>query len=124
MLSRLFLYFKGLNWKLDRVAYKAYPMAGLRGAARSIYKWLIPFGTFSWRTQPSMAAVFFGFHSGVIFLPPFLLAHNLFLEEKLGFSFFTLNNSLADLLAWIVIGGAFFLILRRVVLPEEREAKI
>ena len=42
MLVRFVLYFRGLSWQLDRVAYKAYPLAGLKGAVNSIVKWLIP----------------------------------------------------------------------------------
>lgn len=120
MIVRFVLYFKGLHWQLDRVAYKAFPAAGLKGAARSIYKWLIPFGTYGWRTQPFMAVAFFGFHIGAVIVPLFLLGHNLFLEEKLGFSFFTLSMGVADALTWIVVASAFFLALRRLVLPEVR----
>ena len=54
---RLVLYFKGLSWQLDRVAYTRYPMAGLKGAFRSIYRWLLPFGTRAWRKQPVMFAM-------------------------------------------------------------------
>ena len=120
MLARFIMYFKGLSWRLDRVAYTSYPGAGFKGAVRSIYKWLIPFGTYGWRTQPFMAVVFFGFHIGAVLIPLFLLGHNLFLKEKLGISFFTLNAAFADILTWAVIISAFFLVLRRLVLPEVR----
>ncbi len=117
---RFILYFKGLSWQLDRVAYKAHPMHGFKGAMRSIYKWLLPFGTYGWRTQPFMAIVFFGFHIGAIFVPLSLSGHNIFLESKLGFSFFTISSCLADFLTWTALVCAFFLILRRIALPEVR----
>lgn len=120
LLVRLVLYFKGLNWQLDRVAYTAHPAQGFRGALRSIIKWLIPFGTHSWRRQPFMTVVFFGFHAGAVLVPLFLLAHNLFLQEKIGFSLITLNPLLADVLSWMVVAGALFLALRRIALPEVR----
>jgi nitrate reductase gamma subunit len=120
MLVRFIFYFKGLNWQLDRVAYKAYPMQGLKGALKSIIKWLIPFGTFGWRKQPYMTVIFFGFHIGAVSVPLFLLAHNLFLKEKIGFSLMTLNPLLADLLSWAVVVCALFLALRRIALPEVR----
>lgn len=120
MLVRFILYFKGLNWQMDRVAYKAYPMLGLKGALKSIIKWLIPFGTFGWRKQPFMTVIFFGFHIGAVSVPLFLLAHNLFLKEKIGFSLMTLNPLLADLLSWAVVVSALFLALRRIALPEVR----
>jgi len=120
MIVRFVLYFKGLSWQLDRVAYKAYPAQGFKGAANSILKWLIPFGTYGWRKQPFMTLIFFGFHIGAVIVPLFLLGHNVFLKEKIGISFITLNPVLADILTWSVIASAFFLILRRISLPEVR----
>jgi len=120
MTVRFFLYFKGLNWQLDRVAYTAHSVQGLKGALRSIVKWLIPFGTHGWRRQPFMTVVFFGFHIGAVLVPLFLLAHNLFLKEKIGFSLITLNPLLADVLSWMVVVSALFLVLRRIALPEVR----
>ena len=114
------LYVKGLNWQLDRVAYRAHPKAGIRGAFRSIFFWIIPFGTRSWRTQPFMTVLFFVFHIGVICVPLFLYAHNLMLSEKLGFSFVSMNPTVADVMSWGVIISAVFLTLRRLVLPEVR----
>ncbi|MCF6247198.1 MAG: hypothetical protein L3J69_07530 [Desulfobacula sp.] len=120
MVVRLYLYFKGLSWQLDRVAYKQYPVMGFKGAVRSIYKWLIPYGTYGWRSQPVMAAAFFGFHLGVVLIPLFLIGHNVFMAEKLGFSLFTISACTADILAWVAVASLFFLILRRLVLAEVR----
>lgn len=120
MTVRFYLYIKGLNWQLDRVAYRAYPGMGLKGAARSIYKWLIPYGTYGWRSQPVMAAAFFGFHIGVVVVPLFLMAHNVFLQDKFGVSLVTISTSTADILTWIAVISLLFLALRRLVLPEVR----
>jgi nitrate reductase gamma subunit len=120
LLVRFVLYFRGLNWQLDRVAYKTHPFQGFKGAANSIVKWLIPFGTHGWRRQPFMTVVFFGFHTGAVLVPLFLLAHNLFLKEKIGFSLVTLNPLIADALSWMVVVCAVFLALRRAALPEVR----
>ena len=119
-LVRIVLYFKGLNWQMDRVAYREYPAEGFKGALRSIYAWFLPFGTHGWRKQPFMTLLFFGFHIGAVLVPLFLLAHNTFLEEKVGFSLFTLNTVIADILTWAVVISAFFLVLRRIALPEVR----
>ncbi|MDY6904436.1 MAG: hypothetical protein SWH61_07095 [Thermodesulfobacteriota bacterium] len=120
-LVRLVIYFRGLNWQLDRVAYTANPVQGLKGAVRSIYKWLLPFGTHGWRKQPVMTILFFGFHIGAVLVPLFLLAHNTFMAETVGVSFFvTLPTAVADILTWLVITSAFFLVLRRIALPEVR----
>ncbi len=120
VIVRTFLYWKGLSWSLDRVAYRAYPLAGFQGALNSVWKWLLPFGTQGWRKQPLMTVFFFGFHIGAIAVPLFLLAHNLILQEKLGFSLATLDQSAADVLTWIVLICALFLVLRRIALPEVR----
>lgn len=120
MAVRFVRYFLGLNWQLDRVAYRAHTAAGIKGAVRSIYKWLIPYGTHGWRTQPVMTAAFFGFHVSAVAVPLFLAGHNLFLESKVGFSLITLGPALADFLSWLAVGCGVFLILRRVVLPEVR----
>jgi len=120
LIVRLVLYIKGLSWQLDRVAYGAYPAQGFKGAVRSIYRWLLPFGTHSWRTQPFMTIIFFGFHVGAILVPIFLLAHNEILKEKIGFSLFTLNPTVADFLTWAVVISAILLTLRRIALPEVR----
>lgn len=120
MLVRLVLYVRGLSWQLDRVAYTAHPKAGLRGAFHSIYKWLIPFGTQGWRTQPFITLAFFGFHLGAVCIPLFLMGHGMFMEEKLGFSLFTISPSLGDVLSWIAVTAGLFLLLRRLVLPEVR----
>jgi len=114
------LYIKGLHWQLDRVAYTAHPKAGFKGAIRSIFFWIIPFGTRSWRTQPLMTVLFFVFHIGAVGIPLFLAAHNMMLQEKLGFSFASLNQTIADVISWGVIFSAIFLTARRLVLPEVR----
>jgi nitrate reductase gamma subunit len=120
MTAKFVLYFKGLDWKLERVAYKAYPAQGFKGAVNSIFKWLIPFGTYGWRKQPFMTVIFFGFHIGAVLVPVFLLAHNVFLKNKIGIYWVTLNPVIADILTWSVIVSAFFLALRRISLPEVR----
>lgn len=117
---RFVLYFKGLSWQLDRVAYTTYPKAGLKGALQSIYKWLIPFGTRGWQTQPLITLGFFGFHLGAVLIPLFLTGHALFMESKVGFHFFTLNAALGDFLSWTAVVAGTFLLIRRLVLPEVR----
>jgi len=120
MLVRIIFYFRGLNWKLDRVAYKAFPLAGFKGAVISICKWVLPFGTHGWRKQPLMTILFFGFHTGAILLPLFLIAHNLFLKEMIGISLLTLNPMAADILTWVTVISGLLIILRRIALPEVR----
>ncbi|MBF0101548.1 MAG: hypothetical protein HQK77_11635 [Desulfobacterales bacterium] len=120
LLVRAILYIRGLDWQLDRVAYRAHPKIGAKFALRSIGFWLLPFGTQGWKKQPYMTVAFFLFHVGAVLVPLFLIAHNIFLENKIGFSLFTMDQGVADFLTWAVILGTILLILRRIALPEVR----
>ncbi|PIP37660.1 MAG: hypothetical protein COX19_16095 [Desulfobacterales bacterium CG23_combo_of_CG06-09_8_20_14_all_51_8] len=120
LIIRGVLYIKGLHWQLDRVAYTAHLKAGIRGALRSIFFWILPFGARGWRTQPLMTVLFFGFHIGAVCIPLFLAAHTMILQKALGISFASLNQTVADVMSWGVVVSAFFLALRRLVLPEVR----
>ena len=42
---RVVRYIRGLNWQMDRVTYRANVSYGIKGALRSIFFWLFPFGT-------------------------------------------------------------------------------
>ncbi|MBW2180725.1 MAG: hypothetical protein JRG81_10220 [Deltaproteobacteria bacterium] len=117
---RFVLYVKGLDWKADRVTYRVNTIYGIKGAVRSIFFWLIPFGTRSWRNNIAFTMAFFVFHAGLLITPIFLQAHNIILKERWGVSFFTLPDALADLMTIGVILSAAFIILRRIALPEVR----
>jgi nitrate reductase gamma subunit len=114
------LYIRGLDWRLDRVTYTKNRAYGIRGAARSVFFWLLPFGTRSWRNNPGFTLVFFLFHFGLVFTPIFLKAHNLILWERWGFSLWTIPDALADALTILVIAMGLILLLRRIALPQVR----
>ena len=118
---RFVLYFRGLDWQMDRVAYKSYPLQGVKGALKSVLHWLVPFLTHGWRRKSFMTVAFFAFHVGATIVPFFLLAHNVFIRTKIGaFHFIVINQTVADILSWLVVIGAAMLIIRRIVLPEAR----
>ena len=117
---RIIMYIKGLDWQADRVAYTAHMSYGLKGAARSIILWLFPFGTRSWRVKPIYTIIFFFFHGCLIVTPIFLLAHNIILRERFGFSLPTLPEPVSNIMTIIVILTAFLFIIRRIALPEVR----
>ncbi|MDX9788758.1 MAG: hypothetical protein RBT11_18415 [Desulfobacterales bacterium] len=120
LLVRTIRYIRGLDWKLDRVAYTEHAVYGVKGAIRSILYWLIPFGTHSWRFYKGMTVLVFAFHIGLVFTPLFLRAHNIILQERWGFSFWSLPEGVADLLTVTVIVAAVFLTLRRIAFPQVR----
>jgi len=67
-----------------------------------------------------MTVLFFSLHIGLIFTPVFLLAHNIILKERWGFSLPTISGTLADILTIAVFVSILFLVLRRIALPEVR----
>lgn len=120
MAWRIIWYIKGLDWKLDRVAYKADFKYGMKGAAHSALKWLLPFGTYSWRAQPFFTVAFFLFHIGAVLVPLFLIGHAEIMQQAFGFSLPALPQSVSDVLTVAVIVGAAFIALRRIALTEVR----
>ena len=120
IIVRAVLYIRGLNWQMDRVAYRPHMRHGIRGAVRSIGYWLLPYGTQSWRNNPFFTLLVFLLHIGLLFTPVFLLGHNVLLQERWGFSLPTISESTADLLTILVIVSAVFLVLRRIALTEVR----
>ena len=120
LIVRIVLYIKGLDWKLDRVAYGEHASHGLKGALRSIFFWLLPFGTHSYRNNPGFTVLVFILHIGLLVTPIFLLGHNILLKERFGFSLWTLPENVTDLLTVAVIVSAALLVLRRIAFPEVR----
>ena len=117
---RAVLYIRGLNWQMDRVAYRPHMRHGIRGAVRSIGYWLLPYGTQSWRNNPFFTLLVFLLHIGLLITPVFLLGHNILLQERWGFSLPAISEDTADLLTILVIVSAVFLVLRRIALTEVR----
>ena len=56
---RIVSYIRGLNWQADRVTYSENISYGIKGALRSIFYWLLPLGTRSWRNNPAFASLHF-----------------------------------------------------------------
>ena len=117
---RFVLYFMGLNWKLERVAYKAQMAWGIKGGVHSAAKWLIPFGTYGWRAQPFVTVIFFMLHLGAVLVPLFLAGHNVVLKEAIGFGLPSMPQWLADGLTVLALLGLGLITLRRIALPEVR----
>ncbi len=117
---RVVLYIRGLDWRLERVAYGPGLKIGMKGAISSVFQWLVPFGTHSWRKQPYFTIAFFLFHIGVVIVPLFLAGHMVIMQERFGFSLPALPMWFSDAFTVLAIVGAFMMILRRVALPEVR----
>lgn len=120
LIWRFIWYVRGLDWQMDRVAYRAHAGYGVKGAVRSIVRWLLPYGTHSWRFYPLFTVLVFVFHIGLLVTPVFLKGHNILLQERWGFSLPTLPEALADTLTVAVMVAAVLIFLRRMALPEVR----
>ena len=120
LIVRTVWYIRGLDWKLDRVTYTVNTSYGIKGAIRSIIFWIFPWATRSYRNNPWFVLWLFLMHLGLLLVPVFLLGHNILLRERLGFSFWTLPEGVADLLTTLVIISVVFLVLRRIAQPEVR----
>jgi len=85
---------------------------------RSIFHWIIPFGTVNWRRHPILTVVTFVFHIGLVIAPIFLLAHVILLDEAVNLSWWALPDAWADVLTAVVIIGCLFFLVRRLTQPE------
>mmetsp|Transcript_22182 Transcript_22182/g.10607 ORF Transcript_22182/g.10607 Transcript_22182/m.10607 type:complete len:226 (-) Transcript_22182:1791-2468(-) len=117
---RIVLYIKGLHWQMDRVTYSKNTFYGIKGAMRSIFFWLIPFGTRSWRLNSGFTVIFFVFHMALVITPIFFSAHNIILKERFGIALPTIPDALADFLTICLLIAGVFLVLRRIALSEVR----
>lgn len=120
MAWRVLWYIRGLDWRLDRVAYKPHMKLGLKGAVQSVLAWLVPFGTRSMRNAPLFTLATFLFHLGVLFVPLFLAGHSILLKSAVGFGPPSIPQGLADTLTILAVIALVFLVLRRLTLPEVR----
>jgi nitrate reductase gamma subunit len=120
LIARLIWYIRGLDWQLDRVAYTRHLQYGIRGAARSIVLWLIPYGTHSWRYYYVFTLLVFIFHLGILITPVFLLSHNILLEERWGFRLPALPEAVTNVMTLAVLAVIVIILIRRFVLPQVR----
>ncbi|MDC0335890.1 respiratory nitrate reductase subunit gamma [Pseudodesulfovibrio sp.] len=120
LITRTIFYIKGLNWKLDRVAYTAHPGAGAKGAIRSILAFLIPFANHSWRAKPGFTIMFFVFHIGLLGVPLLLEGHAVILMERFGISWPTISMASANFWTIAMLVAAMCIAIRRLILPEVR----
>lgn len=90
----------------------------LKYSLRSMFHWLLPFGTVNWKRHPALTIFTFAFHLCLFLTPVFLLSHLVLLEEAWSFRWGALPDSMADFMTVIVIVCSVFFLVRRIVLPE------
>jgi len=85
---------------------------------RSILHWITPFGTTNWRMRPVFTIVTFAFHICLLAAPIFLLAHIILWDESFNISWWSLPDSVADIMAIIVVVCCGYFLWRRLTQPE------
>jgi nitrate reductase gamma subunit len=87
---------------------------------RSILHWIIPFGTEGWKSNPTLTIVTFVFHICLIIIPVFLLSHIILWDESWNISWWSLPDSVADIMTLVVVVSCIFFLFRRFLSPEVR----
>jgi nitrate reductase gamma subunit len=89
-----------------------------RYGLRSVFHWIVPFGSASMRKNPIMTVVAFAFHICLFLVPVFLLAHVVLWEESWGLQWWTLPDAVADAMTLIVVAACGYFLVRRLRRPE------
>ena len=107
--------------KLLRLAKKdkvIYPYMSLTYSLRSLLHWMIPFGSKNMRSRSEVTIVTFAFHICLVLLPLFVTAHVVMFAFSWNTNWLTLPEGTATVMTLVVIAGAAFFLLRRVMMPE------
>ena len=106
-----------LSRQKDRVFYNH---TDFNWGLKSIFYWLLPWGSASMRQQPIFSFMAFIFHLTLLAVPLFLSAHNILWDEAWGISLWSLPDALSDVMTVILFVSIIFLVIRRIVRPEVR----
>ena len=106
-----------LSRKKDRIFYNH---VSFNWGLKSIFYWLLPWGSASMRQQPIFSFMAFIFHLTLLAVPLFLNAHSILWDEAWGISLWSLPDALSDVMTVILFVSIIFLVIRRIVRPEVR----
>lgn len=90
----------------------------LRYGLRSIFRWLIPFSTMGWKSDPLMTVTTFVFHIGFLLVAVFLGAHVVVWDTAFGVSWWSLPDQYGDIVSFVVIAACAVFAVRRLMLPH------
>ena len=103
--------------KKDKIVH---PYISFKFGARSLGRWLIPYSTTNMRMRPAFTAVSFLFHLCLLITPLLVLGHAMSFEESWGISWWTLSDSLVNVMTFVVVIGGVVFALRRIADPTVR----
>lgn len=122
----LLVFFLGILYRIVSMLIEArkdkvvYPYMSLKYGLRSLMHWLIPFGSRNMRMRPVMTVVTFVFHISLLVAPIFLLAHIILVYESWQVQWWSLPETVTDVMTVLVVLGCAFFLVRRIVAPEVR----
>ncbi len=103
--------------KKDKVIY---PYMSLKYSLRSLFHWIVPFGSKNMRSRYEVTVMSFAFHICLVMLPIFLTAHIVMFAFAWGPRWATLPGSTTTFMTILVILAAIFFLGRRLMMPEVR----
>ena len=106
-----------LSRKKDQVVYNH---ASFAWGVKSIFYWMLPWGSASMRLQPVFTLMVFVFHVTLLAVPLFFYTHNILWDEAFGISLWSMPNLWADVMSVTLIASIMYLIIRRIVRSEVR----
>jgi nitrate reductase gamma subunit len=97
-----------------------YPVNSITGGLRSILHGIIPFGASYMRRHPVLTVVTVVFHSCLLAVPLFLLAHVVVWHESWKILWPALPDKAADVMTVCVLLACLFFAVRRLIVPEAK----
>ncbi len=92
----------------------------LQYGLRSIIMWLIPFVPRNSKLNPAMTVATFVFHICLLLAPIFLMAHVLMIDNSIGLSWFTIPDTVADTMTFLVVACCVYFAIRRMTQVEAK----
>lgn len=117
IIARVIWYVKGLDWRLDRVAYTEKINYGIGGALRSVFHWILPINRTT-LNHPIFMGMTYLFHACLLIAPIFLMGHVVLVEESWNISWITIPDTIADYMTIGVIVAGLYLLSRRLIAPN------
>ena len=96
------------------------PSRNVKQGIRSIFHWILPFGSQEMRKRPDVTVISFLFHICVVLVPIFLLAHTILWYESWRIQWWSPPETVTDIMTIVVILSCFFFLFRRIKNPDVR----
>ncbi len=97
-----------------------FPTMDAKFGARSVLRWLIPFGAYNMRIRPLFTVVSFAFHVCILVTPLLCMGHAVLWQRSWGVAWWSLPPMLVDVMSLVVVSGGVFFIGRRIAALQVR----